>query len=378
MARSRRNADTLEAGSDSFLDIVANIVGILIILIVIAGVRMSQAPTIRELIVESTPVPVEVILPPLPAALSHRFRPEQATTAASRLEQIDAPVLGSTAVLNPVSVAGTPPIADLSTLDPLRLRNQSRSQSNLARSAELAKLAAERDRLKTLIAAKTAASAAYDQQMHDLNQREQQLAVQRAAIVQQLTLMESTTKTRRTIEHQVVPVSRVSTGQEWHFELREGKVAYIPLSELIDQVRAKVQQRLGWIAKYGTYESVIGPTAGFSMRFIADRESKSLVDEITTNGQVRIVLQQWELVPVGDATRETLKEASRENSLFQMELQRISRADTITFWVYPDSFELYQELSRQAQARGYHVAARPLPQGKLITGSPQGSKSLSQ
>ena len=31
-------------GSDSFLDIVANIVGILIILIVIAGIKMSQAP----------------------------------------------------------------------------------------------------------------------------------------------------------------------------------------------------------------------------------------------------------------------------------------------------------------------------------------------
>ncbi|MBR9804758.1 hypothetical protein GYB59_25025, partial [bacterium] len=43
MARRRRNSETLESGSDSFLDIVANIVGILIILIVIAGVRLSQS-----------------------------------------------------------------------------------------------------------------------------------------------------------------------------------------------------------------------------------------------------------------------------------------------------------------------------------------------
>ncbi len=377
MARSRRNADTLEAGSDSFLDIVANIVGILIILIVIAGVRMSQTPMIRELLVESTPAPVEMIPPPLPAApVARRTAPSQPKVPPS-IEVVSAPILGSSVALNPQTTT-SPPMADLSTLDPLREQNQSRTQLNASRAAELAQLNTERERLNSLASAKMAVSSDAEEQLKELDRREQQLSNQRAAIVQQLTLLESKPTTKRTIEHHVVPVSRVSTGDEWHFELRDGKVAFIPLSELIDQVRSKVQQRLGWIAKYGAYESVIGPIAGFSMRFIADREAQSLVDEITTSGQVRIVLQQWELVPVGDATRETLKEATRENSLFQMEMQRISRADTITFWVYPDSFELYQELSRQAQARGYHVAARPLPQGKLITGSPQGSKSLSQ
>ncbi|HCS55295.1 MAG TPA: hypothetical protein DIW81_27535, partial [Planctomycetaceae bacterium] len=69
MSRKRNNSDTLEAGSDSFLDIVANIVGILIILIVIAGVRMTQAPPspieVVESIEEDTP-PQPLILPPVP------------------------------------------------------------------------------------------------------------------------------------------------------------------------------------------------------------------------------------------------------------------------------------------------------------------------
>ena len=39
---SRRQKAEMDFGSDSFLDIIANIVGILIILIVIAGVRVSQ------------------------------------------------------------------------------------------------------------------------------------------------------------------------------------------------------------------------------------------------------------------------------------------------------------------------------------------------
>ena len=47
MAR-RRNSDDIEFGSDSFLDIVANIVGILIILIVVAGIKAGAAPVSAE------------------------------------------------------------------------------------------------------------------------------------------------------------------------------------------------------------------------------------------------------------------------------------------------------------------------------------------
>ena len=53
---SRRREFEIMFGSDSFLDVVANIVGILIILIVIAGVRVSQAP----------PKPKSGIISPVP------------------------------------------------------------------------------------------------------------------------------------------------------------------------------------------------------------------------------------------------------------------------------------------------------------------------
>ena len=43
----RRPKGELQFGSDSFLDVVANIVGILIILIVIAGLRVGQMPVAK-------------------------------------------------------------------------------------------------------------------------------------------------------------------------------------------------------------------------------------------------------------------------------------------------------------------------------------------
>ena len=45
---AREKDDDIEFGSDSFLDVVANIVGILIILIVVAGIKAGAAPVTAE------------------------------------------------------------------------------------------------------------------------------------------------------------------------------------------------------------------------------------------------------------------------------------------------------------------------------------------
>jgi len=51
----RRNGEDPEFGSDSFLDIIANIVGILIILIVVAGVKVARQP------LQTVDVPVSAV-----------------------------------------------------------------------------------------------------------------------------------------------------------------------------------------------------------------------------------------------------------------------------------------------------------------------------
>ena len=63
--RRRGGRSELQVGNDSFLDIVANIVGILIILIVVAGVRVSRAPvTEGSEVVESSTTELELVDPP--------------------------------------------------------------------------------------------------------------------------------------------------------------------------------------------------------------------------------------------------------------------------------------------------------------------------
>ena len=63
-----RRHDDQAFGSDSFLDVVANVVGILIILLVVVGVRVSRAPVTLPSEIQPSPslTEVEPELPPAP------------------------------------------------------------------------------------------------------------------------------------------------------------------------------------------------------------------------------------------------------------------------------------------------------------------------
>src|SRR5258708_2246433 len=63
----RRPRGELQFGSDSFLDVVANIVGILIILIVIAGLRVSKMPVVLTPV--EKPVSTDTSSPPVASSL---------------------------------------------------------------------------------------------------------------------------------------------------------------------------------------------------------------------------------------------------------------------------------------------------------------------
>ncbi|MCA9044613.1 MAG: hypothetical protein KDA69_09860, partial [Planctomycetaceae bacterium] len=84
-----RRHDTIGFSSDSFLDVVANLVGILIILIVLTGLRVSRAPVELpvveteqtqelEMAPEEPDTPVVVEAPPLPAPAVVRSLPTPA------------------------------------------------------------------------------------------------------------------------------------------------------------------------------------------------------------------------------------------------------------------------------------------------------------
>jgi hypothetical protein len=93
----------------------------------------------------------------------------------------------------------------------------------------------------------------------------------------------------------------------------------------------------------------------------------------------RFDLKGWELIPEYDNRGETYEAASNPISEFTRAINRINpNRATLTLWVYPDSFGLYRRIREDLSQRGFSVAARPLPEGLAIRGSPMGTQSAAQ
>ncbi|MFM9115611.1 MAG: hypothetical protein ACKOU6_05560, partial [Planctomycetota bacterium] len=72
-------------------------------------------------------------------------------------------------------------------------------------------------------------------------------------------------------------------------------------------------------------------------------------------------------------------QALRANSDFLARFERLDPArTTVTVWVYPDSFGYFRTFKKLLFEKGFLTAARPLPDGHPVGGSPDGSRSTAE
>ncbi len=472
-------------GSDSFLDIIANIVGILIILIVISGLRVSHAPVPTEKdvaagsaspdtavsksmldpstpTIDELPIPPEVVAKaPLPAniaapqpiespsfpqlSLPHPdetpFR-QPISHPRDRITSLDDLPLISTEeskhqVVPPVNAQPSSVVVRPKRLlwrpkskwypDPQQLQREQtagapswptrlpppRKPEPIPVSQDL--IAAidgtqqELQRLSRLIDATVQQQSVLDQKLvvsqnlaqvrhrkyKDVKQTvavksefvtaQQQSIMTLEGQLQQLQRDIDAERNKRpksvagTIKHELNPIGRKVDGSEIHFRLSGGRVSYVPLPEMVGDLRDEVQQRVRWLAKFPEYTGKIGPIEGYAMEYLLKREGLSAIDRLQAGpGMVRISVAQWQIMPQSNLKTESAKEALRTTSRFAQMLRLADKETTVTLWVYPDSFELYSQLKDQIHAEGLTVAGRPLPAGMPISGSPDGSSSVGQ
>ncbi len=173
------------------------------------------------------------------------------------------------------------------------------------------------------------------------------------------------------------PLSRTVHGREAHFQLKHGRIVYVPLDELCNEVKREMQRRSSNIRDMGQFTDTVGPIGGFRLKYGVER-----VNVPPRNGQpggMYIGVTQLQFQPLGNNLGETLEEAMRPDSDLQRALADLdARRITVTFWSYPDSFDLYRKMREHLYERGYAVAGRPLQMNQPISGSPFGSKSSAQ
>lgn len=323
-----------EIGSDSFLDVVANIVGILIILVLVVGVRVKNLPA------EALTADAE------PAAPTIDLDAPQQTAA-----RLQTDVLALASEINTVK-----------------------------QTAALA--FAERNRLADRVAA---AQRALEERRQSLGAGEESgLALSReraraqealARAERELAALESQPTRPTEIESFPTPLSKTVDGQEGHFQVREGRITPIPLDRLLDWFRRDAEQKIWKLRDSSSFTDVVGPIGGFRMRYTLER-----VDVGMQGGRGRYAeLTEWKLMPAESRMGESLETALAPRSEFRAALAAIDpQTTTVTLWVYPDSFDVYRTLRKEMFRLGYPTAGRPLPDGILIGGSPQGTKSAVQ
>ncbi len=175
-------------------------------------------------------------------------------------------------------------------------------------------------------------------------------------------------------------MSRAVDGPEAHLLIANGRVVFIPLDPLLEEFMAQAKRQAHRLADQDELTETVGPIGGFRLRYTLERHEMTYdTARETRRGGSYAKLQRWTLIPTSNDLGEPVRLALEQGSDFRQALAKILPGrTTITIWVYPDGFEAFRQIRKELYRLNYAIAARPLPPGTSISGSPEGSKSAAQ
>lgn len=373
MAR-RNQTDEIAFGSDSFLDVLANMIGILIILIVIAGLRVSRAPVVVQANVDAE----EAVVVAVVEQVEEKHPGPELAPAAAEPEPPPPPLLPPAVPEPPPELVGrAKELRAAISKAGAELEHTRQQSARHARDCE----AAERE-LAAALSATDSKTRSLESDRTGLAKAQtavDEVRDQLAAVRSQLNEASTKPAYTKVLKHRVTPIGRVVNNDEVHFRLEAGRVSVVPVDALAGELKTRVGNNRDALLKLPRYEGTIGPIEGYKMHYVIERQQVSVLEELRYGRYfVRMAVSFWQMEPQPGVVMESAEEALAAGSRFRRALDAIGPTPTLTFWVYPDSFELCRRLQEHVRGAGFEVAARPLPPGVSISGSPEGSKSVAQ
>jgi hypothetical protein len=333
---------------DSFLDLVTNVVGIIIRLILVTWVGARAYHSSMQWLELEPIAPLsapKVTDDPLHARIeqSNRDLDDAKTHLLDRLKELGA-------------AEGDAQSAET------RLAALIRRRADLeAESKELEKQGLKRGNIQQT-------SLTVD----DVRKRSRKL-------LEEIKAIESAPRSTKQLKYHA-PVSRAVRSEELFFECKAGCVTYIDLPSFMAEYKQSVDDIANELKTTWTVERTTAPVGPYRLRYLVARERSSLdAGAVPTAGSFRYGLVAWEVEPITPQRGETLEQALRDKSAFRQMTDHLdANVTTVTFWVYPDSFELFRRLRDHLYERGHDVAGRPLPTGAPIAASRNGTASRGQ
>ena len=330
----RKRGSGVSVGHDAFLDIVANLVGILIILVVVLGAQ-SQA-----IMRDARQQPQEPIDPQMRVAGDQHLEvlAESASRAASA--QADSMRLERT----------------IKTLD--------------------AKLARQSERRTMLLTLLTEAEAAWEEKRDELDEAER-IAAERAAeetkLKKQIVELEGTRERLENeqppvvaIAHLPTPMAKTVFGKEVYFRLKNDRLSVIPFDRLADEI-GRDFRRTSSSLREGVSDAAVGPVRGYVARYVLNRSNELVRDgnQIARMTRARVVVASFE--PLREPHGTPINEVLANDDWLDVELNgHPPETTTVTVAVYPDSYGSFRKLREKIYAKGFATAARPIKEGSPI------------
>ena len=344
MKRSTRDEGQDNSGYDSFLDIIANLVGILIILVVVVGAQVSS-----QWVQLTGPEADEVV---------------------AEIAELETTLREQRRKSNQVEI------------DNAQLGNRARQEEAMSTLAE-----AERDRLQQMVILAEREVGAKIAELDDDNQTTVKLQSQLASfameaekIESEIGFLQAQEQPPNQLEHHATPIAQTVFNDEIHFRLKGGHLAYVPMDELVDEMTSQLRFNAEKLRSASETIEVVGPIDQFRMQYILRTKEQLIQTELGVIRRETPEFVGFILLPSREILGEPIQQCiSDSQSVFQRRLEGLSpERTTVTVWVYPDSYEEYLDLESWLHDQNFLVASWPLPANQPIAGGPNGYRSVAQ
>ena len=356
MIRRRRPTREIPFSFDSFLDVVANVVGIIIRLIIITWVGgrsytgfvltpPSPPPAVAYVDEKVTlPEPEDALAPEL-----ERQKRELALAQAKLLEQVNS-------------------------LEQTQGQRQLTEKELADLTQQIYALAEESSSLERTATDRGQAGQGVAFSLAEIQERSKRLLTEFEALRNAPSQM----KTHR----YRTPVSHPLQTEEVMFECRKGRVTLIDIGALQDEIERGMQAKVEMLRSTWEVRDITPPVGAFRLRYVVERE-RGATDQSPTGPVTRDSFRYgptgWEVEPVVEERGEMVEQALAKGSAFRKVIDSLDPNQTaVTFFVYPDSFTSYRQLRDYLHDRDITVAGRPQPDGAAITAGKHGTASRGQ
>ena len=312
-------------GEDSFLDTIANLVGILIILVVLIGGQTKVQAEAKSREIAQQDIIDEALEP---AAEADRLR----SAAIENMRQLEQYALEA---------------------EYRRLERDKLLEKKLLAKADVEDRISKVDAKKRERIEKSSQLEELQSQLKDVGER--------------LSTASETKRDKIVLEHLPTPMAKTVFTREMHVRLKNGRVHVIPWDRLVSMLKEQAPMAARRAASKKALEDRLGPVGGFIMHYRM----------MAIPGGFE--LDRFEIDITPENPGETLEESMASGGALRGEMSsRVPAETVVTAWVYPDSFGEFRKLKSALYREGFLAAARPLPPDVLIGASPRGSRSAAQ